>query len=266
MIYSVADSIVSFTPVPTLRSRSRCCMTCIHTGSWGFLSNRNSLTTDSVRIMIPILSDSFHTITIEQSDKCGIQHHSDEFESVPEVFGHNKSSHGLELYCKTVSDIFGLYTCVPVCLCIYRRDRDSLQHSSNSSHLSRFLCHHSGSLAEVFPLCISVVFSTKINNIVCISSNRHHVAFFSMHPLLQTRTSCHIASWSVLCPVLSKNGFYSGYVMLIVILHTLRQPFPFQLLLSKCWGPCDIRSNPPPTDTIFHKRHTQGKLLESVMS
>jgi hypothetical protein len=25
------------------------------------------------------------------------------------------------------------------------------------------------------------------------------------------------------------------------ILHTLRHPFPCQLLLSKCWGPCDIR-------------------------
>ncbi len=41
--------------------------------------------------------------------------------------------------------------------------------------------------------------------------------------------------------------------MLIVILHTLRQPCPCQLLLSKCWGPSDIRRKPPPTDTFFHK-------------
>ena len=78
----------------------------------------------------------------------------------------------------------------------------------------------------------------------------------SMHPLLQARTSCHIASWCVLRPALPKNGFYSGHAMLIVILHTLRQPFPCQLLLSKCWGPCDIRRKPPPTDTFFHKRHS----------
>ncbi len=89
---------------------------------------------------------------------------------------------------------------------------------------------------------------------------------FSMHPLLQARTSCHIASWRVLRTVLSKNGFYSGHTMLIVILHTLRQPFPCQLLLSKCWGPCDIWRKPPVIDTFFHKRHTQGKLLKSTMS
>ncbi len=54
--------------------------------------------------------------------------------------------------------------------------------------------------------------------------------------------------------------------MFIVILYTLWQPFPCQLFLSKCWGPCDNRRKPPPTDTFFHKRHTQGKLSESVMS
>ena len=89
---------------------------------------------------------------------------------------------------------------------------------------------------------------------------------FSMHPLLQARSSYHIASWRVLRPELPRNGFCSGHAMLIVILHTLRQHFPCQLLLSKCWGPCDIRRKPPPTDTSFHKRHTQGKLPESVMS
>jgi hypothetical protein len=79
-----------------------------------------------------------------------------------------------------------------------------------------------------------------------------------MYSLLQPRTSCHIASWHVFRTVLPKNGFYSDHVMLIVILHTLRQPFPFQLLISKCWGPCDIRRKSPVTDTFFHKRHTQG--------
>ncbi len=62
------------------------------------------------------------------------------------------------------------------------------------------------------------------------------------------------------------NGFYSGHVMLIVILHTLWQPFPSQLLFSKCWGKCDNRRKPVPTDMFFHKRHTQGKFPESVMS
>jgi hypothetical protein len=76
----------------------------------------------------------------------------------------------------------------------------------------------------------------------------------AMHPLLQTRTSCHMVSWRVLRSALSKNGFYSDHAMLIVILHTLRQPFPCQLLLSKCWGPCDIRRKPPPTDTFPEKK------------
>jgi hypothetical protein len=70
-----------------------------------------------------------------------------------------------------------------------------------------------------------------------------------MHPLLPARTSCHISSWRVLRSVLPKNGFYSGHEMLIVTVHTLRQPFPCKLLFSKCWGLCDIRRKVSAIDT-----------------
>jgi hypothetical protein len=64
----------------------------------------------------------------------------------------------------------------------------SLQHSSNSARLLR---QYSLSLAQTLALCISIVFSTQIHILVCMSSNRRQVAFF---PLLQARSSCHIAS------------------------------------------------------------------------
>ncbi len=67
----------------------------------------------------------------------------------------------------------------------------------------------------------------------------------SMYPLLQV-------SWKGLLVTLYLGVYY--------------QPFPWQLFLSKCRSPCDIRRKSSPTDTFFHKRHTQSKLPESVMS
>jgi hypothetical protein len=42
---------------------------------------------------------------------------------------------------------------------------------------------------------------------------------FSMYPILQARASYHITSWHTLQTVMSKNRFYSGHTILIVILH-----------------------------------------------
>ena len=44
--------------------------------------------------------------------------------------------------------------------------------------LVRLFHQHGVSLAEALTLYISVVFSTQIHNIVCISSNHHQVVFF----------------------------------------------------------------------------------------
>ncbi len=61
-------------------------------------------------------------------------------------------------------------------------------------------------------------------------------------PLIHT---LHSHYTPLLRSVLTENGFYSGHVMLIVILHTLRQPFPWQLfkLLESVmsWSPCHVR-------------------------
>ena len=54
---------------------------------------------------------------------------------------------------------------------------------------------------------------------------------FSMYPLLSANTSYHITSCRVLRLVLTRNGFCSGHAMLIVILDTLPQNFPCQLML-----------------------------------
>jgi hypothetical protein len=86
-----------------------------------------------------------------------------------------------------------------------------------------------------------------------VSPNHHQVAFFRC---IRCRKQGLLVTLHLLRPALPKNGFYSGHAMLIVILHTLQQPFPCKLLLSKCWGPCGIRRKPPPTDIFFHKRHS----------
>ncbi len=44
--------------------------------------------------------------------------------------------------------------------------------------LVRRLRRHSLSLDEALALCISIVFSTQIHSIVCMTSNHHQVAFF----------------------------------------------------------------------------------------
>ena len=54
------------------------------------------------------------------------------------------------------------------------------------------------------------------------------------------------------------KAFCSGHVMLIVILHTMRQPFPCQLLFSKCWGPCDIRRKPSPNRYFLPQKAQSG--------
>ena len=49
---------------------------------------------------------------------------------------------------------------------------------SSFAVLARWFRRHSLSLAEALTLCISIVFSTQIHSIVCMTSNHHQVAFF----------------------------------------------------------------------------------------
>ncbi len=58
---------------------------------------------------------------------------------------------------------------------------------------------------------------------------------------------------------LPENGFYEDHTTLVMILCTLKQSFPYQLLLSQCWGPCDILHLTIHTETCSRKRHTEGK-------
>ncbi len=51
----------------------------------------------------------------------------------------------------------------------------------------------------------------------------------------------------------------SDHVTLVVILCTLQQSFPYQLLLFQCWGPCCILHWTIHTETWSHKRYTEGK-------
>jgi hypothetical protein len=172
-------------------------------------------------------------------------------------------SYVLELYCKTVSDICGLYTCVPVCLCIYRRDRDSLQHSSNSVWLGYFV-------STVSPLPRYWRFTSAL-------PSPHRSTTLSEYPPTTIRLSFFDVSVDV------RKDFLSHYILVRISVCTVKKRVLFGtrdvdcdsvhtettlslLLLSKCWGPCDIRRKSPVADTFFHKRHIQGKLLESDMS
>jgi hypothetical protein len=69
------------------------------------------------------------------------------------------------------------------------------------------LRQHSLPLAEARALCISIAFSTQIHSIVCMPTSG---SVFSMHPLLQARSSYHIASWRVLWSVLPKKWVLFG--------------------------------------------------------
>ncbi len=60
-------------------------------------------------------------------------------------------------------------------------------------------------------------------------------------------------------PALPENGFYEDHTTLVVILCTLQQSFPCQLLLFQCWGPCGILHWTLHTETCSRKRHTEGK-------
>ena len=91
------------------------------------------------------------------------------------------------------------------------------------------LRQYSLSLAEARALCISIAFSTQIHSIVCMPSNQHQVPFFRCIRFCKQGLliTLHLGAY---CGLYSqKNGFCSVHVMLIVILRTLRQPFPCQL-------------------------------------
>jgi hypothetical protein len=60
------------------------------------------------------------------------------------------------------------------------------------------------------------------------------------------------------------HTFYADHVMLTVILRTLRQSFPCQLLFQ-CWGPCNIRPTPPHTDTFLPKSLWWTQALFRIM-
>jgi len=82
-----------------------------------------------------------------------------------------------------------------------------------------------------------------------MSSNHHQVPFFRCINYQKTGSIRVTRCWlwfCTHCDTYCDNPF-------------LDNPF-------ECWGPCDIWRKSPPTDTFFHKRHTQGRLPESVMS
>ncbi len=51
---------------------------------------------------------------------------------------------------------------------------------------------------------------------------------------------CRLPCESGFLPALPENGFYEDHETLVVILCTLQQSFPYQLLLFQCLGPCGI--------------------------
>ncbi len=61
-----------------------------------------------------------------------------------------------------------------------------------------------------------------------------------MHSLLQAKFFCRWPCARGFLSALPENGFYEDHVTLVVILFTLQQSFPYQLLIFQCWGPCDI--------------------------
>jgi hypothetical protein len=80
-----------------------------------------------------------------------------------------------------------------------------------------------------------------------------------MHTLLQVKSVCHSSCTSGFLTSLPRNVFYQDHTTLVVILCTVRQSFPCQLLFQ-CWDPYDILHWTFHTDTFCHNKHTQGKL------
>ena len=106
----------------------------------------------------------------------------------------------------------------PISLCCIRETLDM-----------GILRQYSLSLTEARTLYINIVVSTQIHIIVYIPSNQHQVPFFRSILLCKQGLliTLHLV---VYCDLYcQKHGFCSGRVMLIVILRTLRQPFPCQL-------------------------------------
>ncbi len=60
-------------------------------------------------------------------------------------------------------------------------------------------------------------------------------------------------------PALPRNVFYEDHTILVVILYTVWQSFPCQLLFQ-CWDPYDILHWTFHNDTFCLNKHTQGKL------
>ena len=61
-----------------------------------------------------------------------------------------------------------------------------------------------------------------------------------MQPLLEAKSFCHSPSGHRFLTALPRNGSDEDHTMLVVILCTLLQSFPYQLGLFQCWGPCGI--------------------------
>jgi hypothetical protein len=81
----------------------------------------------------------------------------------------------------------------------------------------------------------------------------------TIQPLLEAKCFCPSPCTHGFLSTLSTNVFYEDHTMLVVILCTVRQSFPYQLFFS-CWDPYSILYWTFHTDTFCHNKHTQGKL------
>jgi hypothetical protein len=125
--------------------------------------------------------------------------------------------------------------------------------------LTRCLRQYSLSLPEALVLCISIAFSTQIHNIFCMSSNQHQVPIFRWIRFFKEGLliTFHLDVYDVLYCQKTGSIRSTRCWLWSCTRYTLRQPFPkfpWQLLLSKCWGPCDIRRKPPRTDRSFGEK------------
>ncbi len=102
---------------------------------------------------------------------------------------------------------------------------------------------------------------TSSSNRYCTSNvvSQKSDCVLTMLPLLEAECFCLSPCSRGFLPALPRNVFYEDRAMLVVILCTVRQSFPFQLLFQ-CWDPYDILHWTFHTDTFCHNKHTQGKL------
>ncbi len=92
--------------------------------------------------------------------------------------------------------------------------------------------HHSLSVPETWSFSIGITCCYEIQRSVCTTSNRHQISIYRCkHFLKESVLSLVICGFLSALP---RNVFYEDHTMLVVILCTVRQSFPCQLLFQ-CW-------------------------------